>query len=59
MYRVLYPVYRKTGERISVTNGTRTSELDVFAVTWRQTGLAGSMEEAKRRFGGYPVLEPI
>jgi hypothetical protein len=55
MYNVLTPKYHKTGETVTTPRG----ETDVYAVTWRVLGIAFSMEDAKRRFGGYPVLEPI
>lgn len=45
MYRVLTPVY--------------TPYFDGFSVSWICIGTAKSMEEAKRAFGGFPVLEVI
>jgi hypothetical protein len=53
-YNVLTPVYRKTGEKMEVAPGTFK---DVCDVSWKKIGVADSMEEAKERFGGYPVLE--
>lgn len=43
MYRALKPIYTPWG--------------DVFTVTWRELGTVESMEEAKRIYGGSPVLE--
>lgn len=45
MYRALKPIYTPWG--------------DVFTVTWRELGIVDSMEEAKKRFGGSPVLEVV
>lgn len=44
-YRVLRPVY--------------TPYYEAFTVSWREIGFADSMAEAKRIFGGSPVLELI
>ena len=45
MFRVLRPIY--------------TPYFEAFTVSWICIGTAKSMEEAKRQFGGYPVLERI
>jgi hypothetical protein len=42
-YAVLTPIYDRFG--------------DGYRVSWHQIGLASSMEDAKRKFGGHPVLE--
>jgi hypothetical protein len=58
MYRVLkdYPRTEKTGETQQTAEGTirwqRVTE-------WPHLGYATSMEDAKMKFGGYPVLEYI
>lgn len=31
----------------------------VFDVYWKKIGVADSFEDAKARFGGYPVIEEI
>lgn len=46
MYRALKPIYAPLfGEW--------------FRVEWQTLGIVDSMEEAKRKFGGSPVLEAI
>jgi hypothetical protein len=45
MFNVLKPAY--------------TPYADWYAVRWVVIGQASSMEDAKRRFGGYPVLESV
>ena len=45
MYRVLRPIY--------------TPYYEAFTVSWICIGTAKSMEEAKRIYGGSPVLEAI
>lgn len=50
MYRVLRPIYIRTGE-------IREDGKPYFRVEWEEIGQSTSMEEAKRRFGGYPVLQ--
>lgn len=52
MYRVLRPVYVKTGE-------IREDGKPFLRVEWAEIGRAGNMAEAKERFGGYPVLERV
>ena len=54
MYRVLRPVYIKTGE---VTRGPDGREIRWERVHWLESGYAHNMTDAKRRFGGSPVLE--
>jgi hypothetical protein len=36
-----------------------TPYMDFYAVRWVVIGQASSMEDAKSRFGGYPVLEAV
>ena len=45
MYRALKPIYTPWG--------------DHFFVTWSMLGIVDSLEEAKKRFGGSPVLEKV
>jgi hypothetical protein len=45
MYRALKPIYTPWG--------------DVFIVTWAVLGIVDSLDDAKRRFGGSPVLEAV
>lgn len=45
MYRALKPIYTPWG--------------DVFTVTWAFLGIVESMADAKRQFGGAPVLEAV
>lgn len=45
MFRVLKPVY--------------TPYFEAFTVSWICMGLAKDMADAKRQFGGYPVLEVV
>ena len=56
-YRVLhdYPRTEKTGE----TSMTPDGVVKWNRAEWRHKGYANSMEEAKEKFGGYPVLERI
>ncbi len=55
MYRVLEPVYTKTGE----VTMTKDGPLRWHTVQWRDIGAAENLEDAKRKYGGYPVLEPM
>lgn len=60
MNYVLRPIYRPTGTQ--VTGYTRTGTLvkqEEFRVDWETLGLAADMDEAKRLFGGYPVLQVV
>jgi hypothetical protein len=60
MNYVLTPIYRPTGTYI--TNYTRTGALvkqEEYRVDWETIGLAEDMDEAKRLFGGYPVLQVV
>lgn len=50
MYRVLRPVFHRTGE-------IREDGKPFFRVEWVEIGRANSMAEAKKKFGGHPVLE--
>lgn len=58
VYRVLldYPRMERSGETTQTPDGTikwnRVS-------SWGHRGYANSMEEAKEKFGGYPVLELV
>ena len=45
MFKVLKPIYTPWG--------------DSYFVKWEVIGQATSMEDAKKRFGGAPVLEAI
>jgi hypothetical protein len=45
MYRALKPIYVPIG--------------DWFAVKWQVIGLAADMAEAKKLYGGSPVLEEV
>jgi len=45
MFNALKPIYHPQGEN--------------FRVTWEVLGIAFSMADAKKRYGGYPVLELI
>lgn len=45
MFYVLKPIYTKVGE--------------FFRVDWETIGTAVDMEDAKRRYGGHPVLEAV
>lgn len=54
MYRVLKPVYTKTGEVTYSTEGP----MRWHTVEWQDIGRAEDLDDAKRKYGGYPVLEP-
>jgi hypothetical protein len=57
VYRVLhdYPRTEKTGEVTQTADGTIKWNRALFV----HKGYATSMEDAKAKFGGYPVLESI
>ena len=56
-FAVLRPVFQKTGQP---TPWNCPAEPSVWhRVEWTQIGTATSMEDAKRKFGGHPVLEEI
>lgn len=55
MFRVLRPKYIKTGETTQTPDGL----IKWNAVEWVHQGYAESLEEAKAKFGGYPVLELV
>lgn len=60
MNYVLRPIYRPSGTQ--VTGYTRTGILvkqEEFRVEWETVGLAADMAEAKRLYGGYPVLQAV
>jgi hypothetical protein len=52
MYRVLRPHYIRTGE-------IREDGKPYVRVEWIEMGRADSLEQAKERFGGQPVLEKV
>lgn len=49
-YAVLTPTYTKTGERTA-------DNRPYWAVEWDAIGFVDSVEEAKRTYGGAPVLQ--
>jgi len=58
MYTALTPIYRPAG--VNATTYTRTGALvtsEQFYVEWKELGPASDMADAKRLYGGYPVLE--
>lgn len=57
IYRVLhdYPRTEKTGETTQTADGI----IKWNRAEWVHKGYANSYEEAKAKFGGYPVLERI
>lgn len=55
-FRVLRPFYERTGETQYSAEG---KTVHIQQVRWIEIGRAGSMQEAKERFGGYPVLEAV
>lgn len=60
MNYVLRPIYRPTGTYI--TGYTRTGNLlrqEEYSVVWDTIGLAKDMADAKRLFGGFPVLQAV
>jgi hypothetical protein len=60
MNYVLRPLYRPTGTYI--TGYTRTGNLlrqEEYRVEMETLGLAKDMDEAKRLFGGYPILSEV
>ena len=59
MYRVLTPIFEKTGEVTYKTVGNGTYQTQWERVTWIERGLAADMEDAKAKFGGSPVLDWI
>lgn len=57
-YQVLKPVYHPTGEfQIRSDKSGRSSKVEYFRIEWDVVGPADSMEDAKRRYGGHPILE--
>ena len=56
MYQVLRAVYERTGEVTQSSDGTA---IHWSRVCWLPRGLADSMEDAKNKHGGSPVLEWI
>lgn len=50
-YNVLVPTFTKAGK---LFDGTI-----YYSVGWNKIGTANSMQDAKRKFGGSPVLEKI
>lgn len=57
MYRALKPRYEPTGEVTQRQDGGVIAWERV--AEWKDLGLVESLDEAKRRFGGSPVLEHI
>jgi hypothetical protein len=55
-YRVLRPFYERTGETQHSAEG---KTVHIQQVRWIEVGRASSMQDAKDRFGGYPVLEAV
>jgi hypothetical protein len=53
-YRVLKPIYEKTGE---ATYGPDGKAIHWHRITWQEIGTATSMKDAQDKYGGYPVLE--
>jgi hypothetical protein len=53
-YEVLRPIITATGERGRRPDGTA---FDWHSCRWEVIGFADSMQEAKRKFGGSPVLQ--
>jgi hypothetical protein len=43
----------------NVLKPTYTPYMDFYSVRWVVIGQAYSMEDAKAKFGGYPVLEAV
>jgi hypothetical protein len=56
-YEVLRPVIYATGQR--GINATTGQPFEWCGCRWEVIGLAESMEDAKRKFGGYPVLQAV
>jgi hypothetical protein len=63
MYRALKPIYRQSGEYgpgISrAGNRNNLVKEESFRVEWETLGLAADMPEAKKLYGGSPVLEKV
>lgn len=62
LYRVLQsrPITLRTGKVDREMENGRMVEIHwERVVTWLEQGTAHSMDDAKRKFGGSPVLEPI
>lgn len=51
-YNVLEIQYKKAGKVV-----IRGREQDLFSVSWKKIGEANGMIDAKKKFGGNPVLE--
>ena len=60
-YNVLRPVYDRTGDPLPFVsrNGNQTGVAEWQRSSWRCVGQALDMADAKRKFGGAPVLESI
>ncbi len=52
MFFVLREVYTKAREKTPQGQ-------DVYELSWKCIGDAFSMEDAKRKYGGHPVLEAV
>ena len=63
MFRALKPIYRLSGDYgpgISrAGNRNNLVREEWFRVEWEPLGIVASLEEAKRKFGGSPVLEEV
>lgn len=61
MYSVLVPRYSPTGQTFTSINprNGQVMQSEWQRVEWEKLGTASSMKEAKKRFGGRPVLERL
>lgn len=56
LFKVFEMDYIPTGEYISVRKGRNFVEEEVMEVVMKEVGKAKNMADAKRKFGGYPIL---
>lgn len=57
LYEVLRPVYLRTSQHAPWSTPQQPAHF--MRVHWLVSGKARSMEEAKEKFGGSPVLRPL
>lgn len=56
MFNVYKVKYTPTGEHLEFKKGSRIFKDEIFDVEMVAVGEAKNMAEAKRKYGGYPIL---
>lgn len=57
MYTALKPQYTSAGKLTELNKRGEKVLVEYFNVSWRELGPCTSMEDARKRYGGRPVLE--